>query len=679
MESAKYLIVICSPLSAQSTWVCKEVQKFIDLGREEFIIPFIIDGTPNSNDADECFPSALRTLVGNRELLGINVNENGRDAAAVKVIARMFGIQFDVLWQRYQKAANRKRLITTLFLLLLLVSAIGVASVLEKKNTELAIANEKILKERDGMLLAQSRAVAKYADELTESGDILPALQILQEVMPSKDNPRPYSQEAERSLRTALLKYYTNEYKPIVSIDIDDYTNPTPVFSTSGDVFALRDKQNGINLYKTANGALAKHVDFGKEEIQAWCFTEDDAFMIAKGINSFYKLDIRTEQEPTLSAKDKISYSGEDELDFAQRLNLGGGKQNMLIPILLERLKMKGQVLSVSNDLKRIIYTKESDSPSDPLSTYLYNVETDSEIEIQKTEWSDPSQIADAAFSPDNSEYAYITYSGQVYRASVDAPLDKITTPYAEELNGGFYNRIGFQNSSKRIYTYSDRWGMPVPVFYEVKGNMLEQHPQVNVQTDGYQNIVMHPRNDNIFIASNRGHYQVFFRSTASPFFTEIGKTELPPQAPDALRIDQDGHYDIGDYHLEYSQSTLSVYDSNKQLVWSRGDCSDIRISPDKKLLLCNVFISPNDYSVIKYISTGVDYYVGDFYSIQDDKYEMQEAWFSSSNHIIIGGTYNERCYDFSLPGNEQMLDMAKELTKGRTLAEQDKKRFFLL
>lgn len=233
LESAKYLIVICSPLSAQSTWVCKEVQKFIDLGREEFIIPFIIDGTPNSNDADECFPSALRTLVGNRELLGINVNENGRDAAAVKVIARMFGIQFDVLWQRYQKAANRKRLITTLFLLLLLVSAIGVASVLEKKNTELAIANEKILKERDGMLLAQSRAVAKYADELTESGDILPALQILQEVMPSKDNPRPYSQEAERSLRTALLKYYTNEYKPIVSIDIDDYTNPTPVFSTS--------------------------------------------------------------------------------------------------------------------------------------------------------------------------------------------------------------------------------------------------------------------------------------------------------------------------------------------------------------------------------------------------------------------------------------------------------------
>lgn len=677
LESAKYLIVICSPRAAQSQWVCKEVQKFIDLGREEYIIPFIINGTPNSKDMDECFPSALRTLVGNRELLGININENGRESAAVKVIARMFGIQFDVLWQRYQKAENRKRLITTAILVTLLILSISVANVLEKKNAELIIANEKVLKERDGMLLAQSRAVAKYADELTESGDILPALQILQEVMSSKDNPRPYSQEAERSLRTALLKYYSDEYKSIININLDDYTNPTPRFSTSGDIFAIPSKSNGIDLYRTNNGEKIKHIDFDKEKMQSWCFTEDDAFIIVKGTNSFYKINIQTGKELILSTKDKINCSDEDEIDIAKRLNLGSGKQNILIPLLLKRLKIEGQVLSVSNNLKWIIYTKESDSPCKFLFTYLYNVETNSEFEIQKIEWDNPNLIADAEFSSDNSEYAYITYNGQVYRATLNAPLDKITTPYTQEYGGGIYNRIGYQNSSKRIYAYSDRWGIPVPIFYEVKGNILERHLSVNSETN-YQNIIMHPKNDNIFIASNRGKYQIFLRSTGSPFFTKIKKKELLLQKPDSLRISQDGYYDIDNYHLEYNKSTISVYDSKKQLIWSQGDCSDIRISPDKKLLLYNVFISPNDYSVIKYISTGLDY-LGDFYSIYDEKYEMQDAYFSSSNHIIVSGTYNDCYYDFLLLDNEQMLSIAKELTKGRVLTEQDKKRFFLL
>ena len=46
LASSKFLVVICSPCAAKSEWVCKEVQEFIDSGREEYIIPFIIDGEP---------------------------------------------------------------------------------------------------------------------------------------------------------------------------------------------------------------------------------------------------------------------------------------------------------------------------------------------------------------------------------------------------------------------------------------------------------------------------------------------------------------------------------------------------------------------------------------------------------------------------------------------------------
>ncbi len=110
LQQSKFLIVICSPNSAKSPWLNKEIQTFINLGREEKIIPFIIDGTPFSDNEDtECFPPALRSLKGEKELLGININELSRDAAAIKVVARMFGLKFDTLWQRYEREQRHKR------------------------------------------------------------------------------------------------------------------------------------------------------------------------------------------------------------------------------------------------------------------------------------------------------------------------------------------------------------------------------------------------------------------------------------------------------------------------------------------------------------------------------------------------------------------------------------------
>lgn len=110
LQNSKYLIVICSPNSAKSPWVNNEIQTFINLGREEKIVPFIIDGTPFSdNEETECFPPALRSLKGEKELLGININEVSRDAAAIKVVARMFGLKFDTLWQRYEREKKKNQ------------------------------------------------------------------------------------------------------------------------------------------------------------------------------------------------------------------------------------------------------------------------------------------------------------------------------------------------------------------------------------------------------------------------------------------------------------------------------------------------------------------------------------------------------------------------------------------
>lgn len=121
LQRSKYLIVICSPNSAQSTWVNKEAAAFIEEGRTEHIIPFIVGGIPHAEDPkEECFPEVLRNIPQEQELLGINVQAIGREKAFIRLAAYMIGVNFDSLWQRHRRQEKRKRaaLAACLFLLM---------------------------------------------------------------------------------------------------------------------------------------------------------------------------------------------------------------------------------------------------------------------------------------------------------------------------------------------------------------------------------------------------------------------------------------------------------------------------------------------------------------------------------------------------------------------------------
>lgn len=126
LEESKYLVVICSPNSAKSAWVSDEVKAFIEMGRLNFIIPFIVSGTPhNYNDRDcnspyddECFPIFLRQYTQQHpelELLGISTDEVGKEKAFIRVVSRMLGVSFDVLWKRHERQKRNRKIITCLF------------------------------------------------------------------------------------------------------------------------------------------------------------------------------------------------------------------------------------------------------------------------------------------------------------------------------------------------------------------------------------------------------------------------------------------------------------------------------------------------------------------------------------------------------------------------------------
>lgn len=131
LEASKFLIVLCSPNSAKSQWVSNEVKTFIEWGRLDQIIPVIVEGQPNCYNPDlECFPEYLRTYTKEHpeaELLGVSIEEVGKEKAFIRVVSRMLDVSFDTLWKRHERQKQIKIIqwclisILTLFLFYWLV------------------------------------------------------------------------------------------------------------------------------------------------------------------------------------------------------------------------------------------------------------------------------------------------------------------------------------------------------------------------------------------------------------------------------------------------------------------------------------------------------------------------------------------------------------------------------
>lgn len=131
LYASKHLIVICSPHSARSEWVGKEIEIFHNLGRFRQIHFFIVDGTPNSEDPDkECFHPVLKKINA-PELLGANIHEKvyafawmNRERAMVQLISKMLGIEFNEIWRRHRHRLLLQTVIRTICLVTMLSFAL---------------------------------------------------------------------------------------------------------------------------------------------------------------------------------------------------------------------------------------------------------------------------------------------------------------------------------------------------------------------------------------------------------------------------------------------------------------------------------------------------------------------------------------------------------------------------
>ena len=119
LAASQFLIVICSPNAAQSTYVNEEIRQFKATGRAARVIPVIIDGEPG-DPLRECFPPALRFKLDADDGLTTEREEpiaadarkqgDGKEIAKQKVVAGLLGLDLDGIMDRAKRAEKRRNL-----------------------------------------------------------------------------------------------------------------------------------------------------------------------------------------------------------------------------------------------------------------------------------------------------------------------------------------------------------------------------------------------------------------------------------------------------------------------------------------------------------------------------------------------------------------------------------------
>ena len=230
----------------------------------------MIGGTPFADHPeDECFPSALLNLPDEQELLGVNINEMGRDAAAIKVIARMFGLKFDTLWQRLEREKKRKRNLLIAAALFFVMTVVGVAGWIWHQNQELKEKNHQVL-------LEKSRFIAETASRLADNGENYLARLLALEVLLNN----PYTPEAEQALRKAWQGEGTTLS--------DSIGAGTAIVSPDGKWVAASCFEI-VRLWDSNSGLLIFALPMGEEQVTDLAFSSDGKILQTTDINGFVR------------------------------------------------------------------------------------------------------------------------------------------------------------------------------------------------------------------------------------------------------------------------------------------------------------------------------------------------------------------------------------------------------
>ena len=280
LKGSEYLIVICSPRTPGSYWVCKEIESFIELHDRNHVLAVLIEGEP-----DESFPPQLLTDdEGNpveplaADVRGADRKERNRKfkTEILRLAAPIIGCTYDDLKQRHRERII-KRTIAMVSAAAAILALAGTAFGLYNANVaaqmkaladeKAALADEKtkladeISVQYQGKQENQSRFYAQEAMSLLRSGNREDAILVAMEGLPSEGDSRPYVPDAEYALSRAVYAYDCGRYMTYDRILQHKLTVKEMVTTEDRSRIVTIDSGNRVYVWNVADWSLLASID----------------------------------------------------------------------------------------------------------------------------------------------------------------------------------------------------------------------------------------------------------------------------------------------------------------------------------------------------------------------------------------------------------------------------------
>jgi len=291
LANSEYLIVICSPRTPGSYWVCKEIETFISMHGRSHILAVLIEGEP-----DESFPKQLLSDDNGEpvEPLAADVRgENRKERNSkfkteiLRLAAPIIGCSYDDLKQRHRERIIKRTLISV-SAIAGVVAAAGIAFGIYNSNVadrmkqladeKAALADEKAALADEKTRLAdeilvefkqkqenQSRFYAEESISLLNEGRREEAVLVAREGLPV-DGDRPYVPEAEDALGRALYAYADGNslgFDRILKSDLS--VNSIKRTSDSSKIIVI-DSGYNVYVYDSTTWELLSGISAGVDE-----------------------------------------------------------------------------------------------------------------------------------------------------------------------------------------------------------------------------------------------------------------------------------------------------------------------------------------------------------------------------------------------------------------------------